>query len=37
LSAPSVHLGLVVPAPLPACGLKVGREGRGWEEGKALL
>jgi aspartyl/asparaginyl beta-hydroxylase (cupin superfamily) len=32
-----VHLGLVVPAPLPACGLQVGREVRGWEEGKALL
>jgi aspartyl/asparaginyl beta-hydroxylase (cupin superfamily) len=30
------HLGLDIPAPLPACGLQVGREIRGWEEGKAL-
>jgi aspartyl/asparaginyl beta-hydroxylase (cupin superfamily) len=32
-----VHVGLVVPASLPACGFQVGKEIRGWEEGKALL
>jgi aspartyl/asparaginyl beta-hydroxylase (cupin superfamily) len=32
-----VHLGLVIPNTLPACGLQVGREVRGWQEGKALI
>lgn len=32
-----VHLGLCVPAPLPRCGLQVGEDVRGWEEGRALL
>jgi aspartyl/asparaginyl beta-hydroxylase (cupin superfamily) len=32
-----VHIGLVVPAPLPVCGFQVGKEVRGWQEGKALL
>ena len=31
------HLGLTIPAPLPECGLQVGREIRGWKEGEALL
>ena len=30
------HVGLVIPAPLPACGLQVGRDVRGWEEGRAI-
>lgn len=32
-----VHLGLSIPAPLPACGFQVGKEVREWKEGKALL
>jgi hypothetical protein len=32
-----VHLGLSIPAPLPACGFQVGKEIREWKEGKALL
>jgi len=32
-----VHLGLVIPDTLPACGLQVGREVHGWREGKALV
>ena len=32
-----VHLGLVIPDALPACGLQVGRETHGWKEGKALI
>ncbi len=32
-----VHLGLKIPAPLPTCGLEVGKEQRGWEEGKILI
>ncbi len=31
------HLGLVVPSGLPDCGIKVGTEERGWEEGKLLM
>ena len=31
------HLGLVVPASLPECGLRVGSEVRSWEEGKLLM
>lgn len=31
------HLGLVVPAGLPACGLEVDGEQRGWETGRMLL
>lgn len=31
------HLGLVIPAPYPTAGIKVGNEERGWEEGKAVL
>tara|TARA_R110002110_G_scaffold106551_7_gene267104 strand:- start:3019 stop:3678 length:660 start_codon:yes stop_codon:yes gene_type:complete len=30
------HLGLVVPGDLPDCGLQVGPDIRGWQEGKAL-
>jgi aspartyl/asparaginyl beta-hydroxylase (cupin superfamily) len=32
-----VHLGLVIPDGLPACGLQVGGEVRGWQEGKSLI
>ncbi|HEU4719239.1 MAG TPA: aspartyl/asparaginyl beta-hydroxylase domain-containing protein [Bacteroidia bacterium] len=31
------HLGLVIPAPLPECGLEVNGEQRSWEKGKWLL
>ena len=31
------HLGLSIPAPLPQCGLQVGREIREWTEGETLL
>jgi len=31
------HLGIVVPEPLPACGLEVDGEQRGWETGRMLL
>lgn len=31
------HLGLSVPATLPACGFRVGNEWKSWEEGKLLL
>ena len=30
------HLGLIVPAGMPLCGIRVGNELRGWEEGKVL-
>lgn len=32
-----IHLALSTPAPLPACGLQVGKEIRSWEDGKALM
>ncbi len=31
------HLGLKIPAPYPVCGIKVGNEERGWEEGKVVM
>jgi aspartyl/asparaginyl beta-hydroxylase (cupin superfamily) len=31
------HLGLTVPAPYPICGMRVGTEEHGWEEGKVLM
>lgn len=31
------HLGLKIPAPYPICGLRVGTEEHGWEEGKVLM
>ncbi|MDB5040204.1 MAG: hypothetical protein JWN27_930 [Candidatus Eremiobacteraeota bacterium] len=31
------HVGLSIPAPLPTCGLQVGRAVRGWEEGRAIM
>lgn len=31
------HLGVHIPEPFPACGLEVGGEKRGWEEGKWLM
>lgn len=31
------HLGLKIPAPYPVCGVRVGTEERGWEEGKVLM
>ncbi|MEO5645640.1 MAG: aspartyl/asparaginyl beta-hydroxylase domain-containing protein [Bacteroidia bacterium] len=31
------HLGLVIPAKLPACGIDVNNEQRSWEEGKWLI
>jgi aspartyl/asparaginyl beta-hydroxylase (cupin superfamily) len=31
------HMGLVVPAPLPRCGFRVGQETIGWEEGKVFI
>ncbi len=31
------HLGLRIPAPYPVCGMRVGSEERGWEEGKVLM
>lgn len=30
------HLGLIVPAPVDRCGLEVGGQRRGWEEGHAF-
>jgi aspartyl/asparaginyl beta-hydroxylase (cupin superfamily) len=31
------HLGLSIPAAYPVCGIEVGNEQKGWEEGKMLL
>jgi aspartyl/asparaginyl beta-hydroxylase (cupin superfamily) len=31
------HMGLVVPAPLPRCGFRVGNEMTSWEEGKVFI
>jgi aspartyl/asparaginyl beta-hydroxylase (cupin superfamily) len=31
------HMGLVVPAPLPRCGFRVGDETVSWEEGKIFI
>lgn len=31
------HLGIVIPGVLPAAGIRVGDEERGWEEGKVTL
>jgi len=31
------HLGLIIPGTLPLCGIKVGDEERGWEEGELVL
>lgn len=31
------HMGLVVPAPAPRCGFRVGTETRSWEEGRFLM
>ncbi len=31
------HLGLVIPAPAPACAFKVGSEIRSWKEGEVLM
>lgn len=31
------HLGIVIPAPLPVMGIRVGNEERGWHEGKVTL
>ena len=31
------HLGLSIPAHYPTCGIQVGNEEKGWEEGKMLL
>ena len=31
------HLGLKIPAPYPICGMKVGTEEHGWEEGKVMM
>jgi aspartyl/asparaginyl beta-hydroxylase (cupin superfamily) len=31
------HLGLVIPSSLPECGIRVGDEERGWEEGELVL
>ncbi|MCB0510441.1 MAG: aspartyl/asparaginyl beta-hydroxylase domain-containing protein [Chitinophagales bacterium] len=31
------HLGLKIPEPLPKMGIQVGKEARGWEEGKVIL
>jgi aspartyl/asparaginyl beta-hydroxylase (cupin superfamily) len=31
------HLGLKIPAPYPDCGVRVGGEERGWEDGKILM
>ncbi len=31
------HLGLKIPAPYPVCGVRVGAEEHGWEEGKVLM
>lgn len=31
------HMGLIVPAPLPRCGFRVGQELTSWEEGKIFI
>jgi ornithine lipid ester-linked acyl 2-hydroxylase len=31
------HLGLIVPAGLPECGIRVGYEDRAWKEGKLII
>jgi ornithine lipid ester-linked acyl 2-hydroxylase len=31
------HLGLLIPAKLPECGMGVGNESQGWEEGKLMM
>jgi ornithine lipid ester-linked acyl 2-hydroxylase len=31
------HLGLLIPAKLPECGMGVGDESQGWEEGKLMM
>jgi aspartyl/asparaginyl beta-hydroxylase (cupin superfamily) len=31
------HLGLTIPAPYPVCGMRVGKEEHGWEEGKVMM
>lgn len=31
------HMGLVIPAPLPRCGFRVGNETTAWEEGKIFM
>ncbi len=31
------HLGLKIPAPYPVCGMRVGTEERGWQDGKVLM
>lgn len=31
------HMGLVIPAPAPKCGLRVGKEIMCWQEGKVLM
>lgn len=31
------HLGLLIPAPLPVMGIRVGNEEQGWQEGKTTL
>lgn len=31
------HLGLRIPAPYPVCGVRVGTEEHGWEEGKVIM
>jgi aspartyl/asparaginyl beta-hydroxylase (cupin superfamily) len=31
------HLGLKIPAPYPVCGVRVGTEEQGWEEGRVMM
>lgn len=31
------HLGLIIPAGLPDCGIRVGQEERGWQDGELVL
>ncbi|GIV34510.1 MAG: hypothetical protein KatS3mg031_2045 [Chitinophagales bacterium] len=31
------HMGIQIPANYPVCGIQVGSEARGWEEGKVLM
>jgi aspartyl/asparaginyl beta-hydroxylase (cupin superfamily) len=31
------HLGIKIPADYPVCGIRVGKEERGWENGKTVL
>lgn len=31
------HLGIKIPAGLPECGMRVGNEERGWQEGKTVM